>query len=253
MRNAQLSARFVLVSILAVLPGLGLCSVAAAGAASPSVSSAAVRSVGPAGGDVVGIAAPITIGFATPVVDRAAAEQAIAIVPSRPVSGHFTWTNDTEVRWSPDGYWPAYTDVIVSAGGLKTDFKVGAALYAVADLSAHVFNVSINGDLVREMPASMGKPGHETPTGQFSIIDKYRTIVMDSSTYGVPVNSPEGYKLNVDWAQRIIGGIFVHSAPWSVDSQGYENVSHGCINLSPSNAQWYYNNTHYGDPVVVTW
>lgn len=30
---------------------------------------------------------------------------------------------------------------------------------------------------------------------------------------------------------------FVHAAPWSVAQQGSSNVSHGCINLSPDNAQ----------------
>jgi lipoprotein-anchoring transpeptidase ErfK/SrfK len=28
-------------------------------------------------------------------------------------------------------------------------------------------------------------------------------------------------------------------------------VSHGCINLSPDNAAWYYNVVHVGDPVIV--
>jgi lipoprotein-anchoring transpeptidase ErfK/SrfK len=36
-----------------------------------------------------------------------------------------------------------------------------------------------------------------------------------------------------------------------VDSQGNANVSHGCINLSPDNAAWYYNIVHVGDPVTV--
>lgn len=34
-------------------------------------------------------------------------------------------------------------------------------------------------------------------------------------------------------------------------SQGEENVSHGCINLSPSNAQWFFDNFGSGDPVVI--
>jgi lipoprotein-anchoring transpeptidase ErfK/SrfK len=75
---------------------------------------------------------------------------------------------------------------------------------------------------------------------------------MDSSTYGVPVNSAEGYKLKVQDAVRIDNsGIFVHSAPWSVGDQGKRNVSHGCINLSPANAQWFYDNFGSGDPVVI--
>ena len=47
-------------------------------------------------------------------------------------------------------------------------------------------------------------------------------------------------------------GEFVHSAPWSVAQQGKENVSHGCVNLSPANAQWFYGISRPGDVVQVT-
>ena len=46
-------------------------------------------------------------------------------------------------------------------------------------------------------------------------------------------------------------GNFVHSAPWSVGDQGKRNVSHGCINLSPENGQWVYENFPEGTPIVV--
>jgi hypothetical protein len=46
-------------------------------------------------------------------------------------------------------------------------------------------------------------------------------------------------------------GIYVHAAPWSVSSQGRNNVSHGCLNVSTSNAQWFYDNTRRGDVVQV--
>ena len=40
---------------------------------------------------------------------------------------------------------------------------------------------------------------------------------MDSSTYGVPTNSPNGYRTEVDYAtQMSYSGIYVHAAPWSV-------------------------------------
>ena len=35
-------------------------------------------------------------------------------------------------------------------------------------------------------------------------------------------------------------GDYVHSAPWSVDDQGKRDVSHGCINISPTNAKWFF-------------
>ena len=77
-------------------------------------------------------------------------------------------------------------------------------------------------------------------------------MVMDSSTYGVPANSPNGYRTEVDWATQIsYSGIYVHAAPWSVGSQGYSNVSHGCINVSTSNGQWFYDNSKRGDIVEI--
>jgi lipoprotein-anchoring transpeptidase ErfK/SrfK len=33
--------------------------------------------------------------------------------------------------------------------------------------------------------------------------------------------------------------------------KGNSNVSHGCINLSPDNASWYYNTVNIGDPIIV--
>ena len=51
---------------------------------------------------------------------------------------------------------------------------------------------------------------------------------------------------------RITGrGLYVHSAPWALNSLGYENVSHGCISLSPEDAEWYFNTVDVGDPVIV--
>ncbi|MDT5300225.1 MAG: hypothetical protein QOG79_3467, partial [Mycobacterium sp.] len=47
------------------------------------------------------------------------------------------------------------------------------------------------------------------------------------------------------------GGVYVHGAPWSTGSQGNSNVSHGCINLSPDNAAWYYDTVNIGDPIIV--
>ena len=97
-----------------------------------------------------------------------------------------------------------------------------------------------------------GRRPAQTPNGTYYVLEKFPTIVMDSSTYGVPVNSAEGYKLNVQLAVRIDNsGDFVHSAPWSVGDQGKRNVSHGCINISPDNAKWFYDNFGSGDPVVI--
>ena len=34
--------------------------------------------------------------------------------------------------------------------------------------------------------------------------------------------------------------------------QGFVNVSHGCVNLSPANAEWYYLRADPGDPITIT-
>ena len=109
-----------------------------------------------------------------------------------------------------------------------------------------------NGVLEETFPVSLGKRGYETKNGTYYVLEKFADIVMDSSTYGVPITADEGYKLKVQDAVRIDnGGVFVHSAPWSVGAQGNSNVSHGCINLSPANAQWFFDNFGSGDAVVI--
>jgi lipoprotein-anchoring transpeptidase ErfK/SrfK len=125
---------------------------------------------------------------------------------------------------------------------------------ATVDDATHQMTIMRNGKVEKTIPVSMGMSGggHATPNGTYYVLEKFPTIVMDSSTYGVPVNSPNGYKLNVQLAVRIDNsGNFVHSAPWSVADQGKRNVSHGCINISPENAQWFYDNFGSGDAIVI--
>jgi lipoprotein-anchoring transpeptidase ErfK/SrfK len=218
---------------------------AAAPFASPSIS--------PSDGAIVGIAKPIVINFAAPVADRAVAEQAINISSDPPVPGYFYWRSDSQVRWRPNDFWPAHTIVNIDAGGTRSSFATGDALIAVADNDTHQLTVSRNGDVEQVFPMSMGKPGHDTANGTYYVQDKSLDVVMDSATYGVPSWSADGYRVDVQYAVRFDNsGNYVHSAPWSVADQGIRNVSHGCINISPSNAKWFYDTFGVGDPVVVT-
>ncbi|AEV73334.1 hypothetical protein MycrhN_2756 [Mycolicibacterium rhodesiae NBB3] len=206
----------------------------------------------PVNGSMVGVAKPIIINFARPIADRPMAEQAIHISSNPPVPGKFYWMSDTQVRWRPIDFWPANTTVNIDASGAKSSFRTGESLVATIDDKTHQMQIVRNGKLEKTFPVSLGKKGYDTKNGTYYVLEKFADMVMDSSTYGVPVNSPEGYKLKVQDAVRIDNsGIFVHSAPWSVGSQGEENVSHGCINLSPANAQWFFDNFGSGDPVVI--
>ena len=206
----------------------------------------------PTNGSMVGVAKPIYINFARPIADRALAEQAIHISSNPPVPGRFYWTSDTQLRWRPQDFWPANTTVNIDASGTKSSFRTGDSLVATVNNSTHQMEIMRNGKLEKTFPVSMGKKGYETKNGTYYVLERFADIVMDSSTYGVPVTSAEGYKLKVQDAVRIDNsGIFVHSAPWSTGAQGNSNVSHGCINLSPANAQWFYDNFGSGDPVVI--
>ena len=208
----------------------------------------------PVNGALVGVAKPIIIDFQRPIANRALAEQSIHISSNPPVPGTFYWTTDTQVRWRPYNFWPAGTIVNIDASGAKSNFRVGDSLIATIDDDTHQMTITRNGKVVNTFPVSMGMPDgkHETKNGTYYVLEKFPQIVMDSSTYGVPVNSADGYKINVQWAVRIDNsGGFVHSAPWSVGDQGKRNVSHGCINLSPANAKWFYDNFGSGDPIIV--
>jgi len=220
----------------------------------------------PNDGEVVGVGQPIAIRFDENIPNRVAAQRAIKVKTTPPVEGAFYWLNDREVRWRPEAFWKPGTKVDVSVDIYGVDlgeglfgqenitnrFTVGDEVIATADDATKSMTVRVNGEVVKTMPISMGKNSTPTDNGTYIIGDRHSFIIMDSSTYGVPVNSPDGYRTEVNWAtQMSYSGIYVHSAPWSVGSQGRSNVSHGCLNVSPDNAKWFYDNTKRGDIVEV--
>ena len=230
----------------------------------------AIASVTPARGQLVGVAHPVVVTFRKPIADRRAAEHAVDVRSAPAMTGKYDWLDNSVVQWVPDRFWPAHTTVALSVGDQSTNFDTGAKVLGVADISNHTFTVSIDGvpagtpprlpaphhrphwgeDGV--LPASMGKPQFPTPVGRYAVIAKDRSVIMDSSSVGIPINDPEGYRLPVDDAVRISSrGLYVHSAPWAVLSMGIQNVSHGCISLSPADAEWYFDNVKVGDPVIV--
>jgi lipoprotein-anchoring transpeptidase ErfK/SrfK len=208
----------------------------------------------PKSGSTVGVAQPIIINFPGRVDDAGAAIDAVHVSSVPPVPGKFYWMTPTQLRWRPLSFWPAHTAVTVDAGGAVSSFQTGDTLIATADDATHQLMVTRNGTVEKTIPMSMGMTSgnHQTPNGTYYVQEKMPSVVMDSSTYGVPVNSTYGYKVTVDLAVRFDNvGDFVHSAPWSVDDQGKRDVSHGCINISPTNAKWFFDNFGPGDPIIV--
>jgi lipoprotein-anchoring transpeptidase ErfK/SrfK len=250
-RNTRRTA--AVIGCLALLAGQSLAGPIPSGLAGSAGTAAAAVSPGP--GQTVGVAHPVTVTFAAPVANRTAAERSVTVRPAgapAPVVGAFTWLEDDVVQWTPGEFFPAHTPITVSVGGFATSFQTGSSVVSVADVSDYSFTVSIDGEVARQMPASMGKPKFPTPTGEFTALEKQRNVTFDSRTIGIPLDDEEGYLIKGEYGVRVTwGGVYVHSAPWSVGSQGYANVSHGCINLSPDNAAWYYDTVRVGDPIIV--
>ncbi len=253
-------------TVAAETRGLGGMATESLSFKSHSPANLTMPYLSPGDGAVVGVGQPIAVRFDEGIPDRQAAQKAITVTTDPPVEGAFYWLSNREVRWRPQSYWPPGTTVTVDVKTFAVDlgdglfgqddvsstFTIGDEVIATADDATKQLTIRRNGEVIKTMPISMGKNKTPTPNGTYIIGDRYPRLIMDSSTYGVATNSPEGYRLEVDWAtQMSYSGIYVHSAPWSVGSQGSENVSHGCLNVSPENAQWFFNNTKRGDLVIV--
>jgi lipoprotein-anchoring transpeptidase ErfK/SrfK len=233
-----------------------------------TVTPAAVStpSVGPLGGQTVGVGMPIRVYFDDPVADKAAVERNLVVTSSTPTDGVWSWVDDSEVHFRPSQYWPANIDVRLDANLYGVDFgegvwgeknrtvefSIGDRHVSVADASTHTMQVYDGDQLVQTFPISAGSPDNPSYNGAHVVTEMNRDRVMDSSTYGVPVDAPGGYRTPVEYAVRISdSGEFVHAAPWSVAQQGNTNVSHGCINLSTERAAWFFDFSVPGDVVEV--
>ncbi|HVT68104.1 MAG TPA: Ig-like domain-containing protein [Trebonia sp.] len=192
-----------------------------------------------------GVGMPVIVTFSQPVTDRAAVERAITLTTSKPVTGAWYWDGDQTLDFRPRDYWPAHTTVSfaghfagVKAGAglygyhtLTQTFTIGDSVIAVASTKTHKTQVYVNGHLKYDWPISTGKPGDATPNGSYLTIEKANPVRMKGP----------GYDLLVPWSVRFtFSGDYYHDAYWSVGEQGFENVSHGCVNLAPANAETYY-------------
>jgi lipoprotein-anchoring transpeptidase ErfK/SrfK len=227
-------------------------------------------------GATYGIGTVIVARFDEPISDRAAAERRLVITTDPPVVGSWYWIDDQTAHWRPDRYFAPGTSVTAAANiygaalgdGLygqddaRVSFRIGDAHVAIADDATKQVSVYNNGALVRTMPTSMGMGGNETigdatlsfwtPPGIYTVMDKSNPVIMDSSTFGLPINSRLGYRETIPYATRISpDGIYLHQLNATIWAQGHTNTSHGCLNLNSDNAQWFFDFSVPGDVVEV--
>ncbi|MGH9208569.1 MAG: Ig-like domain-containing protein, partial [Acidimicrobiales bacterium] len=214
----------------------------------------------------VGVGEPIVVKFNVPVSDKASVQSHLSVTMSAPVAGAWHWMSPTEVHYRPQGYWPAGEKVSVDANLAGADagngawgttdysasFTIGDSHVSTVDVGAHTMTVTDNGAVVRTVPVSTGRDKYPTMNGVHVVLGKQQDVLMDSATVGIPRSSPDGYYEHVFWDVAIsTGGEYVHSAPWSVGDQGNTNVSHGCVNVAPDQATWFFGFSQTGDVVAI--
>jgi lipoprotein-anchoring transpeptidase ErfK/SrfK len=174
--------------------------------------------------------------------------------------------SSTQVWFRTKKYWPAHTRVwfdahlkgvqgapgVYGVANLAQQFRIGNSLVAIASTASHHMKVWYNGHFKGDWPISTGQPGLDTPDGHYLSFEMGNPVDMNSASFGLMPGDPGYYNVMVYDSVKFTGdGDYVHSAPWSVGEQGYVNVSHGCVNVAPDNAAWYYDHSLLGDPISV--
>ncbi|MFE1414195.1 Ig-like domain-containing protein [Streptomyces sp. NPDC085524] len=197
---------------------------------------------------------------------RSRVEQALQVTSHPHVEGAWHWVDETTLHYRPRSYWPAHTTVSVRSGldGVEigggryggpsdgVEFTVADRIEAVTDSAAHTMTVRRNGRIIRTIPVTTGKAGFRTRAGVKVVLGKEPKVRMRGDSVGIKRGTSEFYDLPVQYATRVTwSGEYVHAAPWSVEAQGQENVSHGCTGMSTEDAAWFFETVREGDIVEV--
>jgi hypothetical protein len=108
-----------------------------------------------------------------------------------------------------------------------------AIVVSLPDQRVHVYR---NGIRIAVSTCSTGKPGHQTPTGVFTILEKDKNH--HSSTYN---NAPMPNMNRLTW-----NGVALHAG----NLPGYP-ASHGCVRLPVKFSELLFGITHVGTPVIL--
>ena len=212
--------------------------------------------------ETYGVGMPILLYFSRPITNRAAVERALEVRTSRRVVGAWRWDDQCRTApqclyFRPRSYWHPHTrvsftahlDGVEGAPGvfghhtLTQRFTIGRSLKTSVSTDGHYMTVSRDGNQIAHWPISTGKPGDDTPNGIYLTIEKANPVEMVGPGYHISVP----YSVRITWS-----GDYLHDAFWSVGNQGFSNVSHGCVNMSPAHAAIYYGWSVPGDPVKIT-
>ena len=236
----------------------------------PSGPPMLLNSITPATSTTVGVAMPISIVFSKDVAKsaRKTIEQHLEVTTSTPVTGAWHWFSSTRVDWRPQNYWKPGTKVQVVAdldhvgdgnGRYGThsythDFTIGSDTETTVSVPGHSMKVYRDGKLVKTLPIDAGSPSFPSWDGTMAITDKAKEVRMTSCSVGIACDKsdPNYYDLTLPWDVHLtFSGTYIHYSTGD-PYPGHSVGSHGCVHLSLSNAEWYYNYVKQGDPVTIT-
>jgi lipoprotein-anchoring transpeptidase ErfK/SrfK len=233
-----------------------------------SSSHEADAAIYPLDGMKVGVGQPLQVIFSEPVVNREAVEKAISVTSSAGQAGAFHWHSDTMVRYWPENFWAANSTITMDMQlfGLdlgngqianfnkKVNVSIGDKKVAVADAAAHTFTLSVNDQVVKTLPVSMGDKRFPSARGYGVLMEKKRFDHFRASSIGLKPDDPAYYgDVDVEYTIRLtLSGAYIHQALESAyPFIGNTNVSHGCIGFAPDGAAWVFDNMGTGDVVQI--
>jgi lipoprotein-anchoring transpeptidase ErfK/SrfK len=220
-------------------------------------------------GQTYGVGMPIIAYFDEKVTDATVFDQVVRVtVNGQPAGGAWYWEppsrsdSGSEAHYRLPSYWPAHAAIhvdmpvqglwagegLVFDNSVTLDIATGAAQLTSVDGTPGVDTMTLtsDGQPVKTLQVSLGKSTTPTYLGTALVMAKSNPEEMKSDPGETPA-----YDIEVPWSVRVTNdGEFIHDAYWN-GQLGQENLSHGCTNLSPADAEWYYGWAQIGDP--VTW
>lgn len=148
----------------------------------------------------------------------------------------------TETATATETPWPTNTPRPYSAQQEKIP-------QTYSDLSGHWIDVNLSeqrlyaydgSTLVSSFLVSTGVSAHPTVTGTFAVYVKYRYADMKGPGYNLP---------DVPYTMYFYQGYGIHGTYWHHNFG--TPMSHGCVNMLTSEAEWVYNFSQVGTPVIV--
>ena len=118
--------------------------------------------------------------------------------------------------------------------------RIGSGKELIVVLNTQMAYAYENGVLQRSALISSGLPDTPTVRGDFKITRKLRSRHMVGPGYDLP---------NVPWVMYFFAGYAFHGTYWH--NNFGTPMSHGCVNMTNADAQWFYNFAPVGTPVHV--